>query len=486
MRARMGILVMFATVIGLAGCTTPDAKAPPSSTPTTRSTADRPAVPRPKDRDENAVAAALRQLDLCGLLDKANAASRAITTNTRPRRNNPFLCELTGSRSVVTTNAAPFDHQRRISSSTRTIGGAKAYVRPDSRCTISLPVSFTTALQFAQLPSNDDCGELTKLVGAAVKVLANPDSVRTTPAWTACAALAGALDEEPDKAKLVGYGPDTCMNPVDKADSVSIAIAQELPPPSTKPRTTTIGRTRVSVYKLDDTCEAFWRQRSFDSRYAAKPDYQVQAVAVDCDQATALAESLMGVLAKPPTIDTAPQRPLLYRPDEPDNPYPGACASVDEIDPRRCEPYVEAPVPGKPAEIVRAAADDADVQCAMSAKAIGARFGAELTPVADSDNGTRCFFVEPQRQLQLTFSVAPGMVTNDLDGKSVTIAARPGYVSTDTKSFQYELSTTSELLGEAAVTLAVSGGPATEKGPPADADAKARSVLADIVRAYFS
>lgn len=485
MRARMGVLVMFATVVGLAGCTTPDAKAPPSSTPTTRSTTDRPAVPRPKDRDEDAVAAALGELDLCALLDKANAASRAVPTNLRPQRNTPLFCDLEGTRSVVSAAVGSFDHERRISSLTRTIGGAKAYVRQDSRCTISLPVSFKSAIQFTQFPPND-CRELTKLVGAAVKVLANPDAVRTTPAWTACAALAAALDEEPDKAKLVSTGSGTCMNPVDKADSVSITVAHDFPPPSVKPRTMTIGRTRVSVYELDDTCEVFWRQRSFDSRYADKPDYQVQAVAVDCDQATALAESLIGVLAKPPTTDAAPQRPLLYRPDEPDNPYPGACAFVDELDPRKCEPYVEVPVPGKPAEIVRAAAADADVQCAMSAKAIGARFGAELTPVADSDNGTRCFFVEPQRQLQLTFSVAPGPVPNNPDGKPVTIAARSGYISTDTKSFQYELSTTSELLGDATIRLIVSGGPATEKGPPADADGKAQAVLADMVGAYFS
>lgn len=433
--------------------------------------------------------AALRRLDLCALLDKATAATPSFPAGARPSMRQPFECWM---GDLVFVTAIGFGQRNRISSSTRTIGAALAYVHQDVGCEIALPVSFKMALQFNQVVSKDGCGELTKLVASAAKVLANPDAVRAKPAWDACSALAATLDAEADKTKLVGNTAADCTDFAAEPTPVGISFAA-FPGPSAESRTAKIGGTRVSIDEDADLCDIYWRQRPFDSRYAAAPDFQVLASSqafgttkADCDRSTALAEKLMEVLEKPPPTDTAPQRPLLYRPDEPDSPYLGACNYVDDPDPKGCQPYVEVPVPGAPAEIPDAVTDDADVQCALSVKAVGTRFGAGLTPVADSNNGTRCFFVEPQRRLQLTFSVSYGKVTDESDGKAVTVAGHPGYLWTDPDSFRYELSTTTELRGEATMTLVVAAGPATDAGPPKDADRKAQAALTDIVRAYFS
>src|SRR5262249_28924135 len=158
----------------------------------------------------------------------------------------------------------------------------------------------------------------------------NPDAVRAKPVWDACTALAGALDTEADTAKLVRNGLNSCFN-----SSRSISFAAE-PPPSAEPkppRETSIGGNRVRIYEQEENCPVYWRRRPFDSRYAPTRDYQVAVTSTDCDNSANLAYSSMAVLKEAPPTDVAPQRPLLYRPDEPDSPYPGACAYVDDTDP---------------------------------------------------------------------------------------------------------------------------------------------------------
>jgi hypothetical protein len=122
----------------------------------------------------------------------------------------------------------------------------------------------------------------------------------------------------------------------------------------------------------------------------------------------------------------------------------------------------------------------------LSARAVGAHFGTGLLPVAASDTGTRCVFVEPQRRVQLTFSVSLGKVSNESDGEPVTIAGHPGYLATDRSSFRFDLSSTSEPDGKGTLTLVVAAGPAVATGPPSGAQAKAEAVLADVVESHFS
>ncbi|HEX6356018.1 hypothetical protein [Actinophytocola sp.] len=472
MTSRVVAVAACLAALGLAGCTTPEA--PP---PTTQSTENQP-VARPKDRDKDAVLAAVRQLDLCALLDKAKTVGPF--AGARPVARQPFECTLTGAAGLVTVTAIGIGHQNRIESAIRTIGGAKAYVKEGGGCYVSLPVSFTTALEFSQAPA-PGCADVTTLAAAAADALADPDSLQTKPVWDACTALADALDA--DETKLSGNGLADCTS---APATASISFVDDLPPSDEQqPTQTTIGGTQVRVYDEED-CVVSWRQEPFDVRYASTPDYPVVVRTPDCDTSKDLAESLMAVLEKAPPSDVAPQRPLLYRPDELDSPYPGACAYVDELDPNRCEPYVEVMVPDDPAEILRAANDDADVQCAMAVRSVGTRFGSKLVPVADSEAGTRCFFVEPERRLQLTFSLSHGKVVNDFDGKPVTIAGHPGFVTTDKASITYELSTATKLDGEGTVALSVSAGPATAEVLAPGTDENAESVLTDVLREYFS
>ncbi|MCT2586893.1 hypothetical protein [Actinophytocola gossypii] len=472
------IALAFVAVLGLVGCTTGDTGGSPSTTPsTTPSTRD---SARPGDRDEDAVLAAVRQLDLCALLDRAKAGGPF--AGARPVARRPFECVLSGAADLVAVSVTGIGHGTRVESVTRSVGGAKAYVEQGGGCYVHLPVSFTTALRFSQAPASN-CASLTGLADAAVAALANPDTFRAKPVWDACTALAGVLDA--DDAALSGNGPADCTS---REPAASISFADDLPPSGErKPsRTTSIGGTRALVYEEAENCAVYWRQGPFDVRYGAAADFQVVARTSECGGATDLAESLMAVLGEAPPDDVAPQRPLLYRPDEPDSPYPGACAYVDELDPDGCAPYVAVAVPDDPAEILSAAADDADVQCAMAVRSVGARFGSELVPVADSGAGTRCFFVEPERRLQITFSLSHGKVVNSFGGEPVTISGHPGYVTTDGTSIAYELSTATILDGEGTLTLRVSTGPA-DADPLARAMAlKADSVLADVLDSYFS
>jgi len=479
MTARVLALAACLATLGLAGCTTPGAESPP---PTSQSTEDRPAA-RPKDRDKDAVLAAVRGLDLCALLEKAKATGPF--AGAQPVARQPFACMLTGAADLISVTAIGIGHQTRIESAARTIGGAKAYVRQDGGCYVYLPVSFTVALEFAQAPASG-CDDVTNLAAAAAQVLANPDSLQAKPVWDACTALAAALDA--GKTKLSGNGPADCTNHSREPTAASISFVDDLPPSDEQqpPQTTTVGGTQVRVYDEEQNCEVYWRQRPFDVRYAATPDYQVVARSPDCAHSTDLAESLMAVLGKAPPTDVAPQQPLLYRPDEPDSPYPGACAYVDATDPNRCAPYVEVAVPDDPAALLPAANDDADVQCAMAVRSVGARFGSTPVPVADSEAGSRCLFVEPERQLQLMFSLSFGKVVNVADGKPVTVAGHPGYATTDTTSVTYDLSTATKLDGEGTVTLSVSTGPANAGALAPGTDKTAESVLADILREYFS
>jgi hypothetical protein len=477
MTARAIALALVA-VLGLVGCTTGDTGGPPSTMPSTTPSTTPSArdSARPTDRDEDAVLAAVRQLDLCALLDRAKAGGAF--AGGRPVARRPFECVLSGAADLVAVSVTGIGHRTRVESVTRAVGGAKAYVEQGGGCYVHLPVSFTTALRFSQVPASN-CESLTGLAGAAVAALADPDAFRAEAVWDACTALADALDA--DEAALSGNGPADCTSREPKA---SISFADDHPPSGEQQ--TSVGDTRVRVFEEAENCAVYWRQGPFDVRYAATTDYQVVVRTSDCDGATDLAESLMAVLEEAPPDSVAAQRQLLYQPDEPDSPYPGACAYVDELDPKRCAPYVEVAVPDGTAAVLGAATDDADVQCALAVRAVGAGFGSELVPVADSGAGNRCFFVEPKRQVQLTFSLAYGRVVDQFGGEPVTVAGHPGFVTSDSTSITYDLSTGTELDGEGNVTLRVSAGPANAGHLAPGTGGKAESTLADILRRYFS
>lgn len=483
----LGLAMGLVAALGLTGCTTPDDRTPPSSSP---STTERPPAPRPKDRDEEAVLSALRRIDLCAVLDKALAATPGAPADANPEAPQPSRCDLAGMRYPISATVVGLVHSTRLSLQARAIGGAKGYVRyGSSSCAVFLPVSFEKAIEFSQVPhgtpSDEACRTVVDVAAASAGVLADPDTVQVAPRWNACDALTDALGSEAEKTKLLGDGLDDCADFTHVPSPLSISFANELVPTG-DPRDVTIGGKQARVYEFDDgVCDIDWRQGPFNSRYAAEPEYPVRLISLDCDRGKTVAESLVRVLGEAPPDDVAPQRPLLYAPDEPDSPYPGACAYVDGSDLNRCEPYVETRVPDQPGELAKVGVTDGQVGCAAAMDAVGRQFGAGLRPVAIMGS---CYFVEPERRIQVLFAINPGRTIGDTDSTKVTVAGHPGYAKSSASYVDYRLSTTTTLEGDATLELRVTTGPVVPKDGslPAGNDKKAESVLTDILGAHFS
>jgi hypothetical protein len=460
MTARVVALVL-AWVVVVAGCTTPNDQPPPSTSP--RATAQQ----GPRDRDEEAVLAALRRIDLCEVLAAAMSETPGLPAGAEPRARQPFACVADG----ISAKAVSSTHETRLSLPSQDIGGARAYVREErDGCAVLLPVSFELAVEFSQVPGT--CQVVTGLTAAAVSVLADPEAARVDPRWDACTVLAEALGPDTDRAKLAGPGLDDCTDFSEAPSQASISFADGLPPAG-QPRTATIGDTQVQIYEQETSCDLYWRQ-------GPTPDHQVLVVTPDCDRSTALAESVLNVLAGQPPTDAQPQWPLFYARDEPDSPLPGACAYVDGVSaPGRCEPYREAPVPDD-----IPASGDANVMCAVAVDAVAEQFGTRLRPVAVTDAGIDdCYFAAPERSIQLEFTVKPGPAAREPGDREVAIAGHSGFVVASGGSYRYQLSASRT----ATVRLTVRTGPviAADTPLPAGTDKKAEAVLTDVLREYF-
>jgi hypothetical protein len=210
----------------------------------------------------------------------------------------------------------------------------------------------------------------------------------------------------------------------------------------------------------------------------------------------------MATLRKPPPSDVAPQRPLLYGPDEPDMPRPGACGHATLLHPYegaeqdKCEPYVKVSVPRGREEIIRAAAADLNVTCALAVEPIAARFGTDLKPVTVYGKVTEgaCYFVEPLHRVQIEVTISPDPVDKRARGpvadmRRAEIAGRRGYVDpqADCLSCQTLVSMSENPADGGVVELNVRNGPGqSTAGPLSENDKdKAELVLADIVREHF-
>lgn len=82
-----------------------------------------------------------------------------------------------------------------------------------------------------------------------------------------------------------------------------------------------------------------------------------------------------------------------------------------------------------------------------------------------------CYFVEPERTIQLQFVVKAGPLSREPDDRDVTIAGHPGYVA----GHRYRLSTSRDVDVRAFVQLTVQSGPVVPADTPlpAGTDAKA-------------
>lgn len=443
MIARIVVVLVVLVVGGCVGAPTGEQERPATSSPTPPG-----GQARPQDRDREAVLAALREVDLCAVLDAPDV------TNDEPVASEPFSCTAGPVRVAV----VPLGHEERVSMAARVVGGVKAYV--DDRCVVHLPVSFTVAVAFS---AGGSCQAVTEVAARASAVLADPAAARGRPRWDPCTVLDAVLEPEPDRLFL-GTELGACQY-LGVAPEQEALLSFVEPTPAGRARAATVGGTDVAIYEDDDNCGIRWRQRPFDSPYAQTQDYPVTVFSVDCAYSTRLAEGAIGLLGQPAPRGE-PQRPLLYGPDEPDGPYLGYCAYLaDDNDARRCEPARDVPVPDE-----LTGTDDPQVMCAMAAGSVRERFGEALRPVAVAGEG--CHFVGRERVLVVTFAVRKGVLG---DGEVTTVAGRRAVVETRDGGIDHAVAA-----GDGVVELTVEVGPAGAE-LPAGSDTKAEAVIGDLV-----
>ncbi len=434
-----------ALVLTAAACT-PDQ---PSTTTETPSSRDEPVpVEEQKDRDPAAVMAAVRRIDFC-------AVARQVTGTADVSARDPFSCGALGA----SVGVVRLGTDERLEFPVRAIGDAKAYVdssRPDD-CVVYFPLSF----EFALKVDGVGCEPAVDVVLAA------------TPQWDACGALAEASDE--DDLTEAGATIGTACERTEP-DLARLEFGSPLVGPT---RTDTVGGVPVEVQEDDSTgrtvCWTAW---------PGAEGVWTAVAADDCAQARTLAESVMTVLASPPP-DIAPQTPLLYGPDEPDTPMPGACAHLERDVAGHCRPYTDTQVPAD--DLLNAGAD---TQCALARDAVTRHAGTNLVPVAVADGESdSCYFVEPERQVQVRFQVGSDPVDgvpDVFDARAAEIAGHPGYVE-DGQAYRVWVATTDDPGREGRLSVTVAAGPAArDDQPPAGAAAVAESIIVAVLATHFS
>lgn len=313
----------------------------------------------PADRSSDAVLSALRALDPCALIDPGGATLAGVPVTTPANATTPFGCDLgLGGQTVRIWFGDMFEELRRERPITA-IGGARA--RLGAPCAYSFPVSFRYEIRLA----TESCVVAKAVAELVVTRLAHPEAVAAPPRWDACTALTEALGEtRTGHGYHLGLGQ--CAIPGE--DGVGLTLLNQGTP---------------AVVERGETCEVTSSAATLRAR--------------DCATAAVAAAKVDAVLTGPPPA-VAPQRPLLYRPDEPDLPYPTVCGYPAVRTPANCRPHA----PG--------------TDCAVAA--VTAHFPG-LTPV--TMRGERgCWFHEPTGTVSVRFEpvdepLAPARAATSLD-----------------------------------------------------------------------
>ncbi len=444
-------------VLGMTACTPGN----PTTTEKPSSRAEHASAERPKDRDSAAVVAALRRIDFC-------AVARNITGSTSASAYDPFSCNSSG----VSVNVVELSTDMRLQYPVRVIGGAKAYVddtTPD-KCVVRFPISFRLVLEVR---------------GAGCAPAVNV-TLGATPRWDACGALAKVLGDRRGKLYEAGVAIGAaCERGEPSLAHLDFAFDNRFFGPT---ETEVVGAVQVTVQTQQanenpsgrPVCWMTWPSGT------GNPQLWTTVGANSCADARNLAQSVMTVVASPPP-DVAPQDPVLYGPDEPDTPYPGACAHLGSYSTENCRPYTDTRVPEDKTALLHA---DADTQCAVARNTVTRHLGGSLVPVAITDGVLAfCYFVEPERQVQVRFDIE----SDPIDGvreiarvHEATIAGHPAYVAENEDGYEIWVAFSDRHRG-GGLHLAIQPGPARRDGQlPADADDTAESIIADILATYFS
>ncbi|HET9141794.1 hypothetical protein [Actinophytocola sp.] len=538
--ARNVVLLVVLTCLAVAGCSVqvdgrPRAAGEETAAGGSAAPAGEPEkLPRPKDRDLQAVTVALRKLDACGVFD-LGAARAAGNPAAAVLPSGPHSCYLVPKANYspgddpveLTVGDGQIDLYRYMGAPVR-LAGVDAYEYRESRaCQLHVPVSFTRSLRF-RLAASDACPVVRQVAEASVARLRNPDAITVDPgtrpfaAWDGCVFLAQLLGEdagrytfEPDGIRDPFSGCQTAEKrdeqsapkdkPKDKkagevSRSPDLEVSYDQVPGAPK-QSRQVGGKTVDVGDFGTGCVLTWNQgpSGVGSQWFAAQIFRLGAP--DCDSAARLAEQAMLLAGQQPAdAAAAPQRPLLYNPDEPQSPSVGAC--VDFSVPRSeldCEPYHETSVPRGADQIMAAASANRNVQCAVFGDAVKAQLGPTFQAMTW---GAHCFFVESGHTLQIQVNVdadnAPGDYGDrpDLwvDRRETTVEGLPAISFWDKSRsvFDLYLSPHGDLSrkGNLHIQVEARGGRGNGDGPPqtkldpAKAEA-ATKVMTDVVRRHF-
>ncbi|MGH3358832.1 MAG: hypothetical protein ACRDO7_08510 [Nocardioidaceae bacterium] len=397
----------------------------------------------PLDRDADAVTAALTRIDPCALVDPKGAGVRTYAESRRPEADGPHVCEISNANyddvrvtlgvELPATGGSLGGHDR-FTRDLVTLGGAKAYVaeQDSTFCRVALPVSFTHAIEFVGSDMGvgaDACAAATGFAAVAARRLERPGRVeqpRGPDRWSMCDLLGDAVGTLPKGTELrMGSdflrGIDGCgvwqthgeklgmggeLLPV--AAKVSLEIEYTSPEPEFDRFHGTVNGRRLDGY-TSGGCVLAWNEWDAPGASAGPQVARLKVNAPTCGRGKKLVAQVTKVLDdRPPPSESAPQRPVLYDPDEPDVAAPAGCADLAEFATADCAAYAETDVPDGGVEVIRGAEADPNVNCALALDAVRAHFGERMRPVtavhgaaADGSPAYACGFVEPSHATQV-------------------------------------------------------------------------------------
>ncbi|UYM07698.1 hypothetical protein [Solicola gregarius] len=438
-RARPPLLAACAALILVAACSGGDADESYDPDPTV---AYQSGVETPKDRDEDAVDAALGRIDPCALIDPAGAGVKGFPKSSELDPDGPHVCEVESPdydevRAVLGIELAAED---RFTRDLLNLGGAKAYLESSPTnttfCRVALPVSFTHAIEFTGSSGGvgaDACGPAKRFAALAAERLDQPDTLEQVAGPDragACDILRRAVDLKNKREFRSGqdflFGMDKCgvWEAPDQTDTTDLQFEPVAPesyleigystPPNdefTKDYGTVRGRA-LNGYSSGG-CVLAWNEWDAPTNVEGNLVARFKASAPSCKAAKRLVAQVTKVVDDTPSSTADPQRPVLYAPDESDIAAPGGCVDLAEFATADCEAFVDAEVPEAASDVVGAADREPGVSCSLAGDAVREQFGDSMSPITathgtDAAGGPAymCGFTEPTHGRQVWIDVS--------------------------------------------------------------------------------
>lgn len=394
-------------------------------------------MPHNEPRDTNAVLQALREIDPCELLDVDQARDEA-SEDAATLPIGAHACSLSlegdhegGNETIESYVGTYYAFQRRYADTRIELAGIKAYWdEKDGGCTVHMPVSFTKAIgiEYRPIGDFDACEHLEPYATSAAERIQKPeklelDSQRLLSAWDGCSLLLEAMDGDEQDYHSQPHGPDPfsgCNTSLkDRGESsksedyssVTFDTSYTSWPPNDGENKREIAGHDVYGKSSENGCEASWSLDATATDNERYSDLVANLSGESCDKVEGLVEKIDSLADQGPSdTEAEPQRPVYYEPDEPDTRSKGACADFGPgLDQQRgCAPYAETEVPDGAKSVLRGAAKDPNVLCAVFDDAMGEAYDVDYSPVTWNQ---QCFFVEPSHSLQIRTVVGTGQGT---------------------------------------------------------------------------